>query len=107
MKAVSQRRDAFNLAETDREWLRRKWAIIREAHQEADKAIRKWRRLSDEVNDYLDRSGVTDIVQRAKIRSENLGLKDALGAGEWWRNEARAHSDDIQLFLRLKEMGLL
>lgn len=73
----------------------------------ADQCNNKWRKLSDEVNDYMDRKGLTDPVQRVKVKGENLELADLFANGKWWRQEAQAHTDDLNLFLRLKEMGLL
>lgn len=94
-------------ANTDIEWVRRKWALIREYHQIADRANAKYRRISAELNDYLDRSYITDMVQRARIRGESLPLMDAIEEGAWFRREAQAHAEDLGLYLKLKELGLL
>lgn len=98
---------AVYFAERDRQWVEYKWAIIRDAQQQADKAVKKWRRVSAEVNDYLDTKGITGIVERSKIRKENLTLPDLLETAKWFRNEAQAHMADVSLFLQLKEAGLL
>lgn len=97
----------FYFAANDLEWVNRKWDTIRHAQHEADKAIKKWRRINEEVISYLDRSGVEDMMERANIKSQNLTLADALSTGTWWRNEARAHMADLTLYLRLKELGML
>lgn len=94
-------------AENEREWVHLKWGRIRDAMQQADTAVNKWERLSDEVNTYLDAHKITDIVQRTNIRGENLALSDALATGQWFRGVAQAHVDDLNLYLRLKELGLL
>lgn len=105
--AASSKTEAFSFQGNEQEWIRLKWQIIRDAMQTADKAIDRWRRLSAEVNDYLDRKGITDMVQRSKIRGENLSLGEALSTCDWYRAEAQVHMDDLSLYLRLKERGLL
>lgn len=99
--------EPLSFADDDREWVRLKWATIRDHHQKADRAAAKWRKVSAEINDYLDRTGITDVVQRARIRKESLALKDAVDDVQWFRAEANAHSHDLNLYLKLKEMGLL
>lgn len=91
----------------DREWIARKWTIIRDANTKADKAVNAWRKLSDEVNDYMDRAGITDPVQRAKVKGENLRLADLFAEGQWYRGEAQGHIADVGLFLELKRAGVL
>lgn len=98
---------SLNLTDTDREWVARKWWEIRRAQMLADAANNDWKALNAEVESYLDRSGVADIVQRARIKGENLALADALGVGKWQAENAQRHIDDVALFLRLKELGLL
>lgn len=88
-------------------WLRRKWAKIRTSQGKADSASNSWNELNDAVNVYLDQSGIMDPVQRAEIKGKNLGLKDALATHKWHAEEAQRHIDDVNLFLRLKEMGAL
>lgn len=105
--AASVKPETHFFAANERTWMRRKWEIIRDAQRQADKAINQWRLLSDEVIDYLDRSSITDPVQRARIKGENLRLTDLFTLGQWYRNEARAHMEDLNLFLRLKEMGIV
>lgn len=107
MNRHPRKQETLFFADTDIEWVRRKWAIIREYQQKADKANAKYRQISDEIDDYMDRSGITDVVQRGRIRGDSLPLMDALGDGQWFRNEAQAHIDDLTLYLRLKELGLL
>jgi hypothetical protein len=98
---------AVFIADMDREWVRRKWALIRAAHQTADNAYNQWRRVSAEIDDYLDAHGITDIVQRGHVRSESLTLRDHYETMQWMRGEAHAHASDIDLYLKLKEWGLL
>jgi hypothetical protein len=88
---------AVFIADMDREWVRRKWALIRAAHQTADNAYNQWRRVSAEIDDYLD----------AHVRSESLTLRDHYETMQWMRGEAHAHASDIDLYLKLKEWGLL
>lgn len=62
--------------------------LMREAVKKTQHYDAKWNRLNDEMNDYLDRKGETDIVQRAHIKEMNLPLNDAYAAGQWWRGKA-------------------
>jgi hypothetical protein len=66
-------------------WLARK---MREAVLMTQKLDAKWHRLNDELSTKLDAEGVTDVVQRDKIKSESLAFTDALNAGKWWREKA-------------------
>lgn len=97
----------MDLKPDEKEWLRLKWIKIRKSQQTADQSSNNWNRVNGEINRYLDDSGITEVVQRAKIKSESLALKDALETGKWHANEAQRHIDDVQLFLRMKELGVL
>jgi hypothetical protein len=88
------------------EWVRLKWAQIREAQKAADKANGDWKRINDEINDLLDRRGDYDIVQRNKIKGDSIALKDALATGTWHSRNAERHIHDVQLFLSLKDIGI-
>lgn len=88
-------------------WVRLKWHAIRTAQRKADEANNNWQRLNDEINAWMDRGGETDIVQRTKIKSESLPLKDALATGNWHSRNAERHIQDVQLFLQMKTMGLV
>lgn len=103
----AHRRETVFFAENDREWIRLKWETIRKSMQEADQAGNKWRRISAEINEYMTRKGIMDPVQRAKVKGESLALKDAYEVGQFHRNEARTHMEDLNTYLRLREMGLL
>jgi hypothetical protein len=107
MQPAARKQETLLFTDTEIKWVRRKWSIIREYHQKADQASAAYRRISDEINDYMDRGGTTDIVARARIRGESIPLADANGDGQWFRAEAQAHTDDLNLFIKLKEVGLL
>ena len=96
----------MRLEEPERRWVRLKWEAIRKAQQTADKANNDWQRISGELNQYLDESGIVDIVQRTKIKSESLPLKEALEVGNWHCRNAERHIHDLQLFLKIRELGV-
>lgn len=98
---------AINLTPDEQTWLRKKWANIRESQQKADRSSREWNQLNDEMNDYLRRSGITDMVQKDKIKGQNLLMKGALATHAWHAGESQRHIDDVNLFLRMKELGVL
>lgn len=60
---------------------------LRQAMQTASAASADWTAVSEEVNDWLDRSGITDIVERASIRDKNLTLKSAFSKATFWQQE--------------------
>jgi hypothetical protein len=95
------------LTADERYWIDQKWRHIRISQAKADKAGNDWNRLNAEINDLMDRSGETDIVQRTKIKSASLPLKDALDTGKWHAAESQRHIDDLTLFLKLRELEIL
>jgi hypothetical protein len=97
----------LQLNEEAQRWLRLKWGKIRKSQAAADKAGNEWNVINDAINRYLDESGETDIVQRTSIKSKSIPLKDALDTGKWHSAEAQRHIDDVNLFLRLKELEIL
>lgn len=97
----------MELTGREKDWVRRKWQLIRQSQQKADAANAKWEKLTDEINSYLDRKGEADIVQRDRIKSESLALRDALESGGWHSRNAERHIHDVQLFLKIKELGVL
>lgn len=97
----------IKLQSEEQEWLRKKWRNIRESQQKADRSSREWSRLNEAMNEYLDQSGITDIVQRDKVKGQNLSMKGALATHAWHAAEAQRHIDDVNLFLRMKELGVL
>lgn len=99
--------EGLKLADRDVAWLRAKWRNIRESQQKADRAARDWSSLNDAVNRWLRDHYIDDPVQVTKIKGENLGLKDALSSHRWHSDEAQRHIDDVNLFLRMKELGVL
>jgi hypothetical protein len=97
----------LRLDQTEREWVTAKWRLIRESQQQADEASNRWEQLAAEVDDYMDRSGLADPLARARVREENLALAEFFAAGRWFGQVAQRHIDDMDLFLRMKELGLL
>jgi hypothetical protein len=97
---------SLRISPAEKIWIDRKWAAIRESQQKADDANNDWKRINSAINEYLDRSGVEDIVQRAKIKSASIPLKDALAMGSWHSRNAERHIHDVNLFLRLRELEI-
>ena len=97
----------IRLSENERRWMRLKWSKVRKSQQVADESGNEWNKLNAAINRFLDESGETDIVQRTSVKSKSIPLKDALETGKWHSAEAQRHIDDIQLFLRLKELEIL
>lgn len=100
-------RPVLQLTEEEQRWVKLKWNQIRTAQRTADKANSDWRGMNISLDSYLKQKGVTDPLQQAKIKGENLALKDALEAGRWHSGNAQRHIDDLMCFLKMKELGLL
>lgn len=94
------------MSDRERGWIALKWEKIRESQQKADRAANEWTIQNDAFNSWLDRTAVTDPVQRAARKGDNLALKDALATHDWHSKEASRHLLDLQVFLKMKEMGL-
>lgn len=97
----------IHLDATEQKWVKLKWTEIRLAQKAADKANNEWAVINDGINDYLDRSGITDIVQRANIKGNSIPLGDALGTGSWHARNAERHLMDLQVFLKMRELGVM
>jgi hypothetical protein len=99
----------------ERQWIDRKWALIRESQRRADAANVKWNRINDEINHKHERDDqrrtergdfpLTDLM-KAQAKSASLPLRDALDTGNWHSRNAERHIQDVMLFLKLKELGL-
>lgn len=87
-------------------YLRNLRSLMHEAVRETQRLDAKWNRLNDEINSYLNRQGETDLVQRAKIKSESLPLQDALQAGKWWREKATYLATVLQAEMAMRREGL-
>lgn len=70
------------------ERLRHLRALLREAVANTQMFDRMWNAKNDQINEWLDSSGKTDILQRTTIKKENITLQDLFAAGEWWRGKA-------------------
>jgi hypothetical protein len=94
----------MNAAQTA--YLRSLRALMQEAVKQTQRFDAKWNRLNGELNQYLEDSNVDDVVQQDKIKSVNIALRDALGAGNWWRDKATYLANVIQAELAMMEAEL-
>jgi hypothetical protein len=97
----------LRLSPEEVKWIQLKWEKIRKSQQIADEASNRWNRLNGEINRWMDDTGIIDIVQRTSTKSKSLPLRDALETGKWHAAESQRHIDDLNLFLRLKELEVL
>jgi hypothetical protein len=97
----------LELKDNEQKFIQLKWQSIRRSQFKADQAGSKWVKINNELNDYLDSKGIVDPVQVAKIKGESLALKDALSTHAWHKDEAVRHIADLDLFLNMKDRGLL
>jgi len=75
---------------------------MREAVGMFRKFDRAWNELNEALNDLLDREGTLDIVQRDKVKRENLTLAGHMAAAQWWRDKAHMLSSVIQVELAVR-----
>jgi hypothetical protein len=97
-------------------WINLKWSEIRKAQILADEANSRWKRINAEINAKHSAESarreergdfpLTDLM-KAKDKEASLPLKDALSVGNWHSRNAERHIHDLNLFLKMKEMGLL
>lgn len=97
----------MEIPEEQRWYLRERWDLLRAAQKKADEASYKWNVLNDKLNDYMDRKGEKDIVQRDKIKGQNLTLKGHLATWDFHRRDADRFATEILAFKAMKEMGAL
>lgn len=72
---------------TDREWVLLQLRLLREATHKAADAARQWREMNAALEDWADRSNLTDPIQRARVKGANLALSDARAAWSFWQQE--------------------
>lgn len=95
------------LTEEERTWVQLKWKKIRTSQQAADKAGNEWNKLNRSIDKFLDDSNIHDVVQRSHRKKESLALQDAYDAGKWHSAESMRHIADVDLFLKMRELGVL
>lgn len=106
----------FRLDEAETKWVRAKWALIRAAQAQADAANNNWKEINAAINEKHAMEDVqrrkrndfpkTDLM-KSQEKDASLPLKDALSTGNWHARNAERHIHDLNLFLRLKELGVL
>ena len=101
---VERTSSKIRLSPDDRRWIEVKWKKIRASQQRADVAGNEWNELNSALNHHYRNE---DEVQKAKLKGANLALKDALETGKWHAAESQRHIDDLNLFLRLRELEIL
>jgi hypothetical protein len=77
------------LSPMQKEYISLQWRLLRQANAKAADFSRKWNVTNEAVEDHLNRAGVTDIVQRAKVKRENLTLAGYMDAWSFWEREAK------------------
>jgi hypothetical protein len=104
------------LTATEKEWVARKWRLIRASQQKADAANKTWNEINDAINHKHAREDarrsergdfpLTDLM-KAQAKGASLPLKDAVDTGNWHSRNAERHLLDLQVFLEMKKMGLM
>lgn len=80
------------------------WTDTRSAALKMVAAHKEWEKLSDEINDWMDRSHIEGIVQRNEIRGNNLALAAAYSAWSYWSGTVTALSAAIQVEKTAREL---
>jgi hypothetical protein len=102
--------------EPEAKWVMSKWAEIRRAQILADEANNRWKRINAAINEKHSTESArreargdfakSDLM-KAQEKEASLPLKDALSMGNWHSRNAERHIHDVNLFLKLKEIGIL
>lgn len=75
----------MKLSSDHAKYIRKLWTDLREANQKVRKFDEEWQGINEALN--LRYAG-QDPVQIDHKKGENLALRDALAAGNWWRDKA-------------------
>lgn len=107
---------SLQLSDDEKQWIKRKWRLIRLSQRKADIANNDWNRINESINELHEREDerrtargdfpITDLM-KSQAKSASLPLKDALDTGNWHSRNAERHIHDLTLFLRMKELDLL
>jgi hypothetical protein len=106
-KNIAAAAATFTLTPDEHRWVTAKWSKIRDSAARADAANHQWNKINDELNDKFRREGNLDIIRLTQLKAASIPLQDALAVGKWHAANAQRHIDDVMLFLKLKELGLL
>lgn len=85
-------------------WVRSRWQMICEHQSKATRESRQWNRLNAALKERY--SSLTAIDRDRRI-ADNEQLKDYFGAHKWHAAESQRLIDHVQLFIKMKETGLL
>lgn len=80
------------------------WHDMREAVRMYRKFDKQWNELNDALGVKLDKEGTTDIVQRDRVKGQNLTLAGYFSGAVWWRDKAAALAAVIQAEKAASEM---
>lgn len=72
------------------------WTKVRFHTKEMIDAYYEWQRRSDEINDFIERSGITDIGERNNVRGVNLGLQGAYSRWQYHQGNVIALTAALQ-----------
>lgn len=97
----------MKMTTSEMSWLKLKWTKVREANHKADLASNEWNELNDAFKVWCESSGHTDPVVIARIKDQNLALKDALSAWDFFRRDADRHASAILAFKAMKDMEII
>jgi hypothetical protein len=116
VKATVYSPGPIQLSRDEAKWVTAKWVQIRSAQALADAANNRWKDINASIKEKHDTEDnrrrargdfpKTDLM-RAQEKDASLPLKDALATGNWHSRNAERHIHDLNLFLRLKELGIL
>lgn len=69
--------------------------LMRRANNRAADYSRKWEKLNDEVNDWMRRMRIDDLIEQAKVKEANLTLVGHMAAWSFWERESKRYSSAI------------
>jgi hypothetical protein len=86
-----------NLMPDTKMYVSRLWTLTREATFEMIRAKKDWQEQSDALNEWLDKMNIMDKKARADIRTQNLDLRGAYNAWQFWQGQVVGFAAALQV----------
>jgi hypothetical protein len=80
------------------------WMQARAANGKAAKASAKWNEMNDALTEFFEGSGITDPVDIARRKGNNLELQEHFGMYQFWAGEAQRLALAIQVEYQATQM---
>lgn len=97
----------MKISEEERWYLQARWGLLRAAQEKADDASRRWNVLNEKITIWLAKMKIDDVVQKDKVKNQNLTLKGHLSTWDFHQRDANRYAQEILAFEAMKRMEAL